>query len=240
MNLEAYFDGSRNPRFVTLGGFSATPPTWGKFSSRWSAIVREAEAPYLHMREAWGLSGAFDAKLGWDRARRRRLIFALMNMIGEFRNFEDLERTDLFGFSCTVDLEGYNKARGRFPGLKPPESICLDWCAGLQFRRRPEPTARYLSLYFDRNEQFLHKINSVWQTKRTSWRHLVAAIKTIEMKTTPALQLADLLAWVTNRRHTQPDDQEIAPLFFGFRLRLPIFQMTYDYDAIEAKYALRR
>ena len=216
MVLAAYYDGSGkthdpNCQFITIAGFSAQTETWDAFGKGWQQVLADHGAPYFHASEAWAHMGAFD---GWAPTKVSRLANKLLEFTATLRNYEDPRKTDLLGFSCTVNLADYAKAHARISGpVKEAEAFCVDWCAGHQFNRSsPAPETGYLTLYFDRSEDFLHKINRIWQQrldgKRTWWAHYVTTIAPVEnMRTTPALQLADFLAWAQNRKYSKNEPQ---------------------------------
>jgi hypothetical protein len=83
----------------------------------------------------------------------------------------------------------------------------LEWYA--QF---PEPSLGVIEMYFDRGEPFMTHVMEDWNNKRIVREHpalkIVRTIAPVEMKLTPPLQVADMIAWARNRveSNTPGDD----------------------------------
>jgi len=237
MGLKAYFDGSGKGgdpqcKFLTLAGFSGTEETMVSFQEGWKQIVNDSGADYLHMAEAWPLKGQFSPDKRWTSKRRDDLVRNLIRYLADYRHFD--ETTDLLGFSCTIDLSAYRRVLS-CRRLKEAESICVDHCFGHQFHRLPKPSPGYLSLCFDQNEDFLHKANRIWkkrvQGQRSWWAKYVTEIASVDMRSIPAVQAADLVAWTVNRRHSQ-QSRDTDFIYIGLTLCAAIFHKTYDETAL--------
>jgi Protein of unknown function (DUF3800) len=238
MALKAYYDGSGKSdnlacKFVTLAGFSASQETWDVLEPEWKRLVKSHGANYFHASEAWALHEEFDQIKGWDSTKVSRLANELLQLIANFRRYDDPSRTDLLGFSCTVNLADHRELAQHHSGaIKDPASMCVDWCAGLQFSRNPSPSPGYLLLYFDRTEEFLHKVKRVWDqraSRRPDWAQYIASIAPIDdMRLSPALQLADFLAWSTNRKYNSGEEQYHST----FMLTSAVFHKYYDKESL--------
>lgn len=249
--VQAYYDGSNNaagkPRSVTLAGYAGTPDFWAYFEACWKSVLagdgHRPSASYLHMSEANALWGEFSAEKGWTE----RKVQALLGDVAQSLSAGwDEYRDHFIGVSCTVRLDDYERALLALPQLekKEPEAICVDYCVTPALQVLPEaPVGRGIlgklgsvELYFDRNEEFHHKVNRMWGNKKFSQRskplRLVHQIGQVDMKKTPPLQAADYLAWLTNRHLSGQD------LAAGVRrvLSAPMVGIEFDYATLMERY----
>lgn len=254
MGLKAYFDSSRYDgtssekdieatseskgdkkyqKVLTLSGFAATETVWCRFEPDWKRVLDKYNISSFHMTDAMRSKGIFK---GWDKAKVNSLVKDLFNIIGKYRSEELMAR------SCSVLLEEYDEAKRDIPNLRPAEAICVDFCIGGLWIpsadiNSPEPC---ISLYFDKNEPFLHQINRVWvnarsRSKTKGWPKQVKRIESAGSKTTVALQAADMYALIVNRFHrgySQPEFHYVIS-----HLMASHYTEIYDYQRIKAKYA---
>jgi hypothetical protein len=155
------------------------------------------------MKEAMPLEGEFK---GWSPENRDWLIQGLKDLILEFN-----QNPRFRVFTCAVDLEAH--ARWKHQQQHPsPERLCakilfpriLDWYAGF-----PDPIVDGIELFFDRNERFMGHIQTDWNNKKLRKRvpmlELIRTIAPAEMRFTPPIQAADMVAWARNRLAVPPD-----------------------------------
>jgi hypothetical protein len=219
--IKAYYDSSGkidnpNERFLVLAGFAAPDSVWPQFESAWGDVLKEYGVCWFHMSELMALQGLFSREKGWDEGRRRAFILGLMNVWGKFVG----ER--LQAYSCCLVLEDYRRISGENPSLekKKAEEVCLKCCVdccvgGLQITHEDFDVPRPISLYFDRGEPFLHRIDRVWrstegqkaQRNRYGWPYQVASITVADWRDVYPLQAADLLAGIVYR-HYSSDNQD--------------------------------
>lgn len=57
--LKAYFDDSKNPQLLTIGGYLSDVDSWGRFESAWKQVLDDFSVPYLHMKETWDRDGIY-------------------------------------------------------------------------------------------------------------------------------------------------------------------------------------
>jgi hypothetical protein len=135
---------------------------------------------------------------GWSKDDLRETVIDLLRVLAK------APRWDLVGFSCTIDLRGYERAKAQIISLKQPIGICLDHCMGVVFQRQRDGTK--VELWFDRGEE-ISELLSLWRGvagKRAIWAQSVSMIDEVsDMREHPPLQAADLLAWTTNRYYTK-------------------------------------
>jgi hypothetical protein len=216
--MKSYFDGSgnfedRRSDYLTLVGF--VTKAWPSFESRWEATLQEHGAPgYLHMREATKLADGFSVKNGWEENRVNDLIVSVIQSV------RDLALKDLFAFSCTVDLQVHRKLLKTEPDLMKAPHICASHCFGklLDHEREHNPgLALTFEVFFDRDEKFFPVIHRMWQRRWKKGRvrarvpnlfQCLASMASVNSRDVYPCQLADLLAWLINRKYTVGDRAE--------------------------------
>jgi hypothetical protein len=231
--ITAYYDGtgSSHPksgsRFLTLAGYVAADDVWPAFETLWHHVLAQWDeakgvrpCEYFHEKEARHLRGHFAPARGWTREKVHALKLQLLNdclsvMVWHYRN-------RFVGTSCTVSLDDMREALSERPLLleqyREPESVCVTIVLYLAKRMLVPSTGGYvpddasIRLYFDRGERFLNSIHNTWTRRRHEPRFKnIVSIETAEMKNTPAIQAADMLA---THAHLAYNKQLTSSLFF--------------------------
>ena len=211
VSINAYHDGSGKDddpgaRFLSLAGFCSSGDSWNAIEDNMRSVLVKHGAPtysghpYIHMSEAFLKNrGAF---AGWSVDRLSLLVMELFSLIP----------ADLQFSCCTVDLAEFERAKPRLLGVKSAAQACTEWCFAKL--RIPADVATdesaVVSLYYDCNEPFLRHVDKHWRSvpenKRRGWKRQVASISTVaNARLVPAMQLADVAAWVTNRHFSTGD-----------------------------------
>jgi hypothetical protein len=211
MIVKVYHDGSGKPdnpgsRHVTLAGFCGTDKTWNALEDGFRETLTAHGAPmyvgfpYIHMKEAW-LAGKGDFA-GWSKDTLSETVMDLLPLIPE----------DLQFICCTVDLADFNRAKAGLAYVKTAPQVCAEWCfAKLRLPALDtEEESAIVSLYYDRSEPFLRHVYKHWSSvkrgRSRGWKKQVADIASVEnSRLMPAMQLADVAAWVTNRHFSKAD-----------------------------------
>jgi hypothetical protein len=208
--LQAYFDGSRTDgQSMTLAAIAADEPIWQDIEDQWRTVLKiGGNAPYCHMKEAMALQGAFE---GWTPKDRDFLLHGLASLLSEFG-----AKPRFSSFTCTVDLDAHRRWK-KVNRIPPPEKLCtrsvlpriLDWYAGF-----PEPIVDAVELFFDRNEKFMGHVLKDWNNKKIRrlqpvW-DLIRQVAELEMRRSPAVQMADMIAWSRNRLAPPPIGNSLA------------------------------
>ncbi len=199
--LKVYCDGSGNSRstacrYLTLSGIFASDLVWRALEDRWAAALEKHGVPYSHMSELLSSEGPFAKWKGKDQGQKK---IALTNDLLSCLWHKD--RASFFGCSVTVDLSEYRKFSG--PRLKPVGAVCVDVCMTHAFEH-PEYCKGRTEVFFDKNEEFIHWIERLWnrnKSKADSWAGYISTIAPAEMRDVIPIQVADLLAWSTNRKY---------------------------------------
>ena len=214
--LIAYFDKSGDDNdpsqsYLTLSGIAATNEQWTEIDQNWRYILQcgPFKASYMHMVEAVHLRKEFSRSEGWTDDAVSPIINSLVSYI------TTLSEDSYCQFACTVDVDAYRRLSAESYQMDSPVDICNTWCVeqvmdwytkeykgGLDFAA---------SYYFDEGEPFEPIFRAKWEreVKREQqlgyngvWSH-IRHVGSRTMKTTPGVQLADMLAWGRNREETK-------------------------------------
>lgn len=209
--LKAYFDksGQHDTKFMTLSGIAASDATWQEIEETWDYLLKvgEPKATYMHVVEALNLRDAFKRDNGWDKEKVWNLINALMSYL------TDLPKENLCHFTCIVDLQAYEKLRLETYQMDSPVKLCIDSCVKrvmFWYLREYQALDLEASYFFDQNEPFEPAFRAEWESEKAKdeevgttsiWAHIVQ-VSNSDMRKTPGLQVADMLAWGHNREAT--------------------------------------
>lgn len=188
---------------------------WAEFSDGWRHILRthRPTAAYMHMNEAMSLDGEFRLCHGWDKYRRASLIRRLIGFLSENR-----WKGAIKPFSCTVDLDGHDRARREKYPVKRPHRLATFACVTQIFSGYAELVGKSraavhhvekIDYLFDQNEGFLRHLHDLQDRYRGRqlrqprpedlfWS-LLNRVAPVPMRQHPGVQAADMLAWSINR-----------------------------------------
>jgi Protein of unknown function (DUF3800) len=251
--ITAYLDssGKHDDPFVTLAAFVADDGTWADFGAGWDEVLKSGfqEVSYIHMTEAVHRQPdtPFSYKLGWTRKHVWELVFKLAEYMNRFKG----------GFvtmhSCEVDMEAWRRLIKQ--GLPIPSEVDLcnryvsEYIVGMFANKLLSESESetislasdgLLSFIFDRNEPFIgpfsQKVNnekdeSERSRKASIWQ-LVDGITEDQMKSTPGLQAADILAWGVNRQNAAIEGKEGKHLAYILRQLVMCTWKEYDEAAM--------
>jgi len=241
--LRAYLDSSGKPQFkrrhLTLAAVAANDEMWAEFETAWAKILAEhkPKADYVHMREIVQMCDGFDPKYGWDQ----QSAFDVANQCVQYMSHLDKKR---FRMSyCSVDLDAWRKLRAETYQMPEPVDICNRFCSelvlGWYLNYYPEiinPHVDTVSYFFDRTEDFKKPFEEKWnrekdfaeQTGERSVWQIIDKVASVEMKKTPGVQAADIIAWARNRE-TFTDEGDLGRyLAHIVRQVIPSFYIEWD------------
>lgn len=210
--LKSYFDASGkgdNAPFITLAGIAAHDELWREIEEDWNCRLQSGKikAAYMHMNEAVYLKREFDSAKGWDEKTVGELINAL------FSDVANIPTERYCQFNCTVDMGAYRKLQAENYQMDSVVDLCNEGCVErmMQWYIREYRGLDYQAMYyFDRDEPFEPVFKAKWERELSRdeqlgtysiWNH-IRCISTLNMRTTPGLQIADMLAWGHNREAT--------------------------------------
>jgi Protein of unknown function (DUF3800) len=232
--LKSYFDksGQEDQGLLTIGGVAASDDVWAELEADWNLILQKNNPPasYMHMNEALFLKREFSAAKGWDDD----LVFGLINLLLSYLSMAPL-KTKYCQLSCSLKMSDYNKLRAETYQLDSPADIVASACVRkmsewyFEYYKGLDFEAHY---YFDQNEPFEEIIKAKWnrarleQNPKYQWAS-IAHIGSAEMRKTPGLQIADMMAWATNR-HEVKIPQRYDTFVIGLRHLIPSMWVTVD------------
>jgi hypothetical protein len=223
--MKAYFDQSGSDgKYLVLTGVAGTDSAWAGFDDIWRNILadRDPKAPYIHMRQLIPLRKPFLAELGWDDQKADRLVTACLLYV------QHLDKKNFRTFTCSIDLAEYREFVDNGESLPDIYKICSyfcpEWMIRWYLKNFHEWYPEEMHFYFDQGEKHKGVFEKRWNRGMKSgnglsnhW-HLVKSVTSAISQDTPALQLADVLAWGQNRRFmvenygTNPSWQHLAKI----------------------------
>ncbi len=241
MILRAYLDSSGNlcGHYLTLAAFAGADDIWQGFDAEWMNILTDhtPAASYVHMRELAHLRDGFSGP-DWTTQNAFSLIFrCLMYM-------QTLDKKKFEMFYCAVDLEARRRLVDETYQIPDAVNMCNEFCTEkildwylVRYCGLIKPKA--INVIFDQNEPFRAPFEEKWKQAKShparakgnspicKW-DVIGDVKTAEMKKTPGLQAADILAWSVNRENTTSDDVPGACLSEIMRNIIPSLYKIWD------------
>jgi Protein of unknown function (DUF3800) len=234
--------GQKSDHFVTLGAFAATDEVWFDFEQGWNQVLTTGfiPVPYMHMVEAVGLrdGSPFDKRLGWDKDKIFELIWKLVTFMHEL----DKEKFRIAW--CEIDMDAWREMKNA--GLPVPDEVtlCNRYCPGMVmpmfFKRFLEdnvPIEREYHFVFDRNERYYDPFRNQWlgalsEAESTNvysqWQDIRSITEVQDMKDSPGIQAADMVAWSVNRENASSEGKPGFMLAHVMRQVIPHFAMVFD------------
>ena len=239
--LRAYLDssGKLGDDYITLAAIAANSEMWEEFEVAWARILdaHSPKAPYIHMREIFRLVKGFDASLGWDR----KGAFELASQCWVYMSHLDKKRFRMF--YCTVDLRAWRNLRSETYQMPEPTELCNQFCSevvlGWYLKYYPDiinvrtDTVKY---FFDQNEYFYQPFFDKWNRVRSmskatgKWSlwDIVEDVAAVEMRKTPGIQAADMIAWGMNRETFAREGDIAKHMGHIIRQVIPAFHIVWD------------
>lgn len=243
--LKSYFDksGQEDQQLLTISGIAGDDDVWAEVEDGWRSILQNHNPPaaYMHMVEAIPLRGEFSPDKGWDDGK----VFGLVtNLLDHLNLIQHRERYRHFG--CSLRMADYQKLQVESYQMDSPADMiataCTDEIVDWYFFQYKglDLEAHY---YFDQGEPFEEMIKAKWNRERAKlhlpsdynkWAH-ITHIGSVVMRKTPALQVADMFAWATNR-HEVKVPQRYSDLAIGMRYLIPSTWAVIDEAQLRRNY----
>ncbi|HEV2469974.1 MAG TPA: DUF3800 domain-containing protein [Candidatus Sulfotelmatobacter sp.] len=244
--IKSYFDksGQEDQDLFTIGAVAAADDVWDEIETEWNLILQKNNPPasYMHMVEAIPLrrGSEFCPSKGWNDDH----VFGLINLLLSFlATPAPKDRYRYCHFSCSLRMNDYRKLRAETYQLDSPADMIASACVRkmsewyFEHYQGLDYEAHY---YFDQNEPFEEIIKAKWnrarleQNPKYQWGH-IAHIGSAMMRKTPGLQIADMIAWATNR-HEVKIPQRYDNFVIGLRHLLPSFWVVIDEQQMRKHY----
>jgi hypothetical protein len=240
--LKAYFDksGQEDQDLFTIGGVAASDEVWAEIDTHWNLILKKNNPPaaYMHMVEAIPLRGQFCSTKGWNDDH----VFGLVNLLISYLSTAPL-RDRYCNFSCSLKMNDYKKLQAETYQLDSPADMVATACVRqmsawyFEHYRGLDYEPHY---YFDQGEPFEEIIRAKWnrarieQNTKYQWGHITRMGPAL-MQDTPGLQIADMVAWATNR-HEVKIPRRYDNLIIGLRHLLPSMWVVVDEHQLRKNY----
>lgn len=206
--LKSYFDksGQEDASHLTLGAVAASDSVWVELEDDWNGFLAEHDPPaaYMHLVEAVPLRGEFSKAKGWTDDKVFGVINSLLSLL------TGVVKTKYMHITVTVDMAAYRKLEAEGYQMDSPADLCITTCVmGLfdWYLHQYQGLDLEAYYYFDTGEPFEPILKAKWEreleaSQKTGaysfWSH-IKHIGPAQMKCTAGLQVADMLAWATNR-----------------------------------------
>jgi hypothetical protein len=214
MILKGYFDGgnqadSKRYKTVTIGAVFSRPAELKPFEQEWRSILKRHGAASLHTKGAVALRREF---LGWGKSERDALLRDCVDLVARSIIKPDGNRSvepRIVPCVVTVVLTDFKRVQKEIPeGPQDATEVLAtqSFYRMVQFSRLIK--AHFLHLNYDQNEPFRGHIqdrlnNSKYKrdlkARGFDIDRQVVRIADADSRTTPALQVADLLAYCYGR-----------------------------------------
>jgi Protein of unknown function (DUF3800) len=244
--IRAYLDrsGTKQAHYLTLAAFAGPDLAWAEFEQGWETILAgwSRPLPYFHVVEALHCKykTPFCRTLGWERLYGWELLGKLIEYMGNFSHGK------LTMHSCVIDMNAWRELTAQ--GCKIPSEVelCNHYVAkyivamftAQVLKRVPSwgefniPTEDLLNFTFDRNEDFFDPfrqfVNAQKEMRLGNMWDLVDGVGEGEMRTTPGIQAADILAWSINRENLVNEGDE--GKHTAYLLRQIVMSTSKEYD----------
>ena len=251
MALRAYLDssgkiGSKTSNSITLAGLAANDEMWAEFEKAWDNILgsHNPKANYVHMKEIYRLEKEFDPAKGSDKSS----AYGLSNDCLVYMS--RLDKTRFHLFYCSVDLVAWRKLRAETYDIPDPVELCNTFCSEqvLTWYLRAYPGIVDLSssvkYFFDRDEPFMPAFEARWNREmnaseisgRVRLWNLIEQVSSVDMRKTPGIQAADIMAWGVNRETFAQDGDEAKYLAHIIRQVIPSLYVRWDEAKMREKF----
>jgi hypothetical protein len=247
--LRAYLDssGKLQDDWITLAAIAANDEMWAEFETVWAETLDGyiPKGQYIHMKEIFRLEKAFDKNLGWTHDR----AFGLVNKCLVYMSHLDKLRFRMF--YCSVNLVAWRKLRAETYQMPEPIDMCNRFCSegilGWYLFNYPDmidiehDTIKY---FFDRHEYFENPFKEQWNTEKdiaeatgqwSVWK-LIDEVAPLEMKTTPGIQAADIIAWGRNRETFTKSGDVGSQLAHILRTVVPSYSVVWDEQKLREQF----
>ena len=229
MAVKAFYDGSGDPRtktdpYFVLSGYAASKSVFAEVEAKWRSVTEKYGASYLHMREAACLRGEFNRAKGWDGDKADRLVLEAASSLKEFGD-------SLWAVAYGVNLKEWGcerKRMGRGSSYQDVYEECARFCFGNivnGLHEDPNNEVGKLEIYHANGDSMLFsRLVKLWKRrdiqKKHEWARRLLSVSSMNMRITPGLQMADLLAWATRRTLHQNDIGGLFPFLTGIGNRV--------------------
>lgn len=183
--------------FVSIAGFVATEERWTTFDAAWNAALAKHGIPYLHTTDLANFKRIYKE---WTVEQQRALVADLMAVIW------DMGRVVAIGSTIAVDDFNSFNAEQRARWIDPYFLLLQEVLNGATLEARPDNER--VRIIYSQQDEFRGKFQQLYRVLQRREPRL-DTLTFADMRTTPGLQAADLLAYELKRFYknkvTRPD-----------------------------------
>ena len=183
--------------FVSIAGFVATEERWAAFDAVWNAALAKHGAPYLHTTDLANFKRIYK---GWTVDQQRALVADLMTAIW------GMGRVVAIGSTLAVDDFNSFSVEQRAKWVDPYYMLLQEVLYGATLEARPDDER--VRIIYSQQDEFRGKFERLYRVLQRRYPRL-DALTFGDMRQTPGLQAADLLAYELKRFYknkvTRPD-----------------------------------
>lgn len=213
--MRLYLDGSESfgdgDRWLTLAAMVASDSIWAEFQNRWDAMLRSRYpiAPFIHMTDLINSIDPFERAAGWTEGKKRQLVYDAGEVL------RSIPGNQLCAVYCTVNLSARERLVAKGFDLGDPAAICVENCLAHAWKwHLNKHGLETVYLYFDRGERFRPAIYGQWLAhNRNLIKHrlwgFIGGMPEVDMRFTPPVQAADIVAWAISRAHSPRADDDV-------------------------------
>ncbi|MEO8593493.1 MAG: hypothetical protein ABI759_09230 [Candidatus Solibacter sp.] len=178
-----------------------------------SRLLRERYpvAPYLHMTDLISGSDPFQRRNGWTDVKIDVLISDIESLLAR------IDKKNIYSAVFTINRADCDQARAEKHSVPDPAVVCAQFCLYHPPMRYWEAHSEveFASLFYDQGEKFIQSIRASWlesaapgKLAKNSFWGRIAKVEPVDMRFTPPVQIADMLAWAATRRiREEPNDK---------------------------------
>jgi hypothetical protein len=204
--MNCYFDGSiggNSDQWMTLASIVASDRAWAPLQSDWEIMLksRYPVAPYIHMTDLITGNDPFERLNGWTDEKVDGLVSDAETLLNS------VDKSQMYSAVFSIDKKACDRVRADGHPVPDPSVVCAEFCIYHPLGRYVDNNGLELAyLFYDQDEPYISSIRSRWNEHRKKlisdnifWGS-VANVQPVDMRATPPIQIADMLAWAATRR----------------------------------------
>ena len=147
----------------------------------------------------------FERVVGWTVQKKRELVYDAAEVLRSFK----VDR--LCAVYATINTSARQRLIDEGFTIADPIDICAQHCLYQALKwHREKHQLEIAYLFYDQGEPFKQRIYDLWlpherQTIKTIGWGSIGGISEVDMRVTPPIQAADLIAWAISRAHRNKD-----------------------------------
>src|SRR5262249_623261 len=217
---------------------------WKNFHVIWQRMLweRYPKAPFLHMSELVAHEDLFTRINGWTDEKIPALVIN-----GAVQLLQSFDKKSFRTFVYSIDVSAHSRLMSEGYQIGEPPTICAHSCLKASFDWYVDNhKLEAFHVFYDRGEPFFGSFRKEWESHQNQrskivsgdiWG-LIANVQDVNMRWTPPVQAADLIAWARSRE-LSTREQPYRYLADITRAVIPTSFYKLDEAAMRRKYSKR-